>query len=195
MTVSHEYPSPTAVSQHQELAELSREEREELADGLLRESVERMGRGEYPFYTAAWIRHLSQADANLPLAGINQPQPSLSSLTRACLRLLAQTPMRRENRQALRLRMKGLTFKEIGEQLGVNLSQARRWVTRAIGLLAAAAVDPDELLTQDEAIRAAYWEDSRRYAYHSERHCKVGQEACRHTGFCTRRWYLMHDLD
>ena len=195
MTVSHEHPSPTVASHHTELVELSREEREELADRLLRESVERMGHGEYPFYTPAWIRHLSQADANLPMAATDQPQPPLSSLTKACLRLLAQTPMRREYRQALRLRMKDLTFKEIGEKLGVSLSQARRWVKRGIGILAAAAVDPDELLSQDEAIRAAYYQDSRRYAYHSERHCKPGQEACRNTGFCTRRWYLMYDLD
>ena len=195
MTVSHEPHSHTVASHNPELAELSPEERGELADRLLAASVAQMGRGEYPFYTPAWIRHLSQADANLPLAEIDQPRLPLNSLTKACLRLLAQTPMRREYRQALRLRMKDLTFQQIGEQLGVSLSQAQRWVKRAIGLLAAAAVDPDDLLSQDEAIRAAYYEDSRRYAYHPERHCKSGQEACRSTGLCTRRWYLMYDLD
>ncbi len=192
MTVSHHYSRTVSAAGH--LPAQSPEELAKEADELLRQSKERMGQGDYPFYTEAWIRHLSQADADLPLPE-DRGGLDLHSFKEACLRLVAQTPMSRQYRQALRLRMKDLTFQEIGEQMGVSLSQARRWVNRATGLLAAAVVDPDDLLNQDEAIQAAYYEDTHRYGYRGERHCKPGHEACQKTGICTRRWYLMYETD
>ncbi len=192
MTVSHHYSRTVSAADH--LLAQSPEELAKEADELLRQSKERMGQGDYPFYTEAWIRHLSQADADLPLPE-DRGGLGLRSFKEACLRLVAQTPMRRRYRQALRLRMKDLTFQEIGEQMGVSLSQARRWVNRATGLLAAAVVDPDGLLNQHEAIQAAYYQDTHRYGYRGERHCKPGHEACQKTGICIRRWYLMYQSD
>lgn len=177
-----------------ELAELSESEREQLADELLQKSIEQMGHNqEYPFYSPAWLRCLSQADANLPLAE-SEPHEYALGLREAGERLLDHTPMLPRYERAFRLRLQGLTYREVGERLRVSLDTARRWTIKATARLAEAAVGLDQLLTEEEMIWAVFYAESNRHSYHSPRHCKLGQEACSKTGKCTRRWYLMYEL-
>lgn len=185
----YSYTTTTA----EELAGLSELEREQLADELLRESIEVMGRDqEYPFYSSMWLRCLCEADASLPAAkaACQEDQPDLMA---ACERLLDHTPMPRQHRRAFRLRLRGLIYRDIGQRLQVSLDTARRWVIKAKARLAAAAVGLDELLTESELVRAVFHAESRRHGYELPRHCAPGKERCRKTGKCAARWYLAVD--
>ncbi len=177
-----------------EWAELSESELEELADELLRESCEKDGPDEeYPIISGHWLRYLCQRDVNLPVDEVSHPECALDG-REAVERLLAATPMLPRYERALRLRLEGLTYREMGKRLGVSLDTARHWTITATARLAEAAVGLDYLLTEEEMIRQVFYEESNRYSYHPPRHCKPGQEACRKTGKCTRRWYLMYEL-
>ena len=164
-------------------------ELEQAADELLRQSLADMGRGEYPFYSDSWLRQLAAHEAETP-EGTEEGIPDPDYLPAACLRLLAQTPMKREYRSALRLWISGMTVREVAPLLQVSPAQVSRWLRAGLAQLALAAVDLDGLLNRREAIRAAWREDTHRYYPRRERHCKPGQEACRQTGLCTRRYYL-----
>ncbi len=175
--------------------ELSGIELEQAADELLRESIEALGRGEYPFYSSPWMRQLAARESLLPAA--DEPHYVESDyLPQACLRLLAQTEMPREMRSVIRLSINGFTSDEIAEHLKMDSTEEADELIRAgLARLAAAAVDLDETLNEREAIRAAWREDTHRYGARCERHCKPGQEACRTTRghVCPYRWYLMYE--
>jgi DNA-binding CsgD family transcriptional regulator len=40
------------------------------------------------------------------------------------------------------------------------------------------------------ALPEVYAAERNRFGYAPEQHCLPGEEECRHTGLCTRRWYL-----
>ena len=167
-------------------------ELEQMADQLLRESIEALGRGEYPFYSRSWLRQLAAHDAELP-TGDDARLAEPDYMAPACMRLLAQTPMKRQWRSAIRLSIKGMEIGEIAARLNTSPRQASDWIKAGLARLAAKAVDLDEMLNEREAISTAWYEDTHRYCPHRERHCKPGQEACRPSGLCTRRWYLMYE--
>jgi len=185
-------PSSSGLNQTEYL-HLSEQELEEAADELLRESVAALGRGEYPFYTESWLRQLQQREADAPPADEADHSVEKERLPQLCLRLLAQTAMKRQWRAAIRLSIRGMTVREIARRLDTSPAGVSRWIKAGLAQLAAAAVDLDELHNQREAIRAAWREDSQRYAPRRERHCKPGQEACRNSGLCARRWYLLFE--
>lgn len=164
----------------------------QMADELLRESIETMGRGEYPFYSPSWLRQLAARDAELPSEDDAHASES-EYIVLACMRLLAQTPMKRESCSAIRLSIKGMEIEEIAVRLRTSPEQAGDWLKAGLARLAAKAVGLDEMLNEREALQAAWYEDTHRYACHDERHCKLGQEACRETCLCTRRWWLMYE--
>ncbi len=172
---------------------LSKQELEEVADELLRESVAALGRGEYPFYSEAWLRQLQQREADAPTAGEADHTIEEKPLPQLCLRLLAQTPMKHQWRAAIRLSIKGMTVREIARRLDTSPAGVSRWLKAGLARLAAAAVNLDELYNQREAIRAVWQEETRRYAPRKERHCRPGQEACRTSGLCPYRWYLLFE--
>ncbi len=182
-------------SEERQYEGLSEIELEQAADKLLRESVEALGHGDYPFRSASWLRQLAARENPLPAA--DEPHYAEPDyLPQACLRLLAQTEMPREMRSAIRLSINGFTSSEIVEHLNIDSTEEADGLIRAgLARLAVAAVDLDEMLNEREAIRAAWREDSHRYGPHCERHCKPGQEACRTTPghVCPYRWYLMYE--
>ncbi len=191
-TESDNEPSLTSNHQHRDdryYQPLTQLELEQMADQLLRESIEALGRGEYPFYSPSWLRQLAAQDAELPSGDNVNPDYTAP----ACMRLLAQTPMKRESRSAIRLSIKGREIGEIAARLNTSPRQASDWIKAGLARLAAKAVDLDEMFNEREAISTAWYEDTHRYCAHHERHCKPGQEACRSSGLCTRRWYLMYE--
>lgn len=161
-------------------------ELEQAADHLLRDSIQALGRGDYPWYSQAWLRELTERAAIWPPDFPEAPE----FLPTVCLRLLAQTPMPPEARAALRLSIHGHTIRELAAQLNISPSTAWRRVRQATALLAAAATDLDELYTPKEAIRLVHHEETSRHKPTRERHCKPRHEACRKTGTCPFRWYL-----
>jgi len=170
---------------------MSEEQLEEAADELLQESVAALGRGDYSFYSHSWLRQLAEREAG---PAVEAELTTLADdLPQLCLRLLAQTPMKRQWRAAIRLSIKGMTVREIASRLDTSPAGTSRWIKAGLARLAAAAVDLDELYNQREAIRAVWQEETRRYALRKERHCKPGQEACRHSGLCIWRWYLLFE--
>lgn len=189
---SKQAPSPLPFNET-EYIHLSEPELEEAADELLRESVAALGRGEYPFYTESWLRQLQQREADAPPADELDHGAEKEQLPQLCLRLLAQTPMKRQWRAAIRLSIKGMTVREIAGRLDTSPTGVSRWITAGLARLAATAVDLDELYNQREAIRAAWQEETRRYALRKERHCRPGQETCRNSGLCVYRWYLLFE--
>ncbi len=182
-------------SEERRYEELSEMDPGEAADILLAESIEALGRGEYPFYSPPWMRQLAARESLLPAA--DEPHDvEPEYLPQACLRLLAQTEMPREMRSAIRLSINGFTNNEMAEHLKMDSREEADDLIRAgLARLAAAALDLDEMLNEREAIRAAWREDTHRYGAHCERHCKPGQEACRTTPghVCPYRWYLMYE--
>jgi len=186
--------APPSPGLHQtEYLHLSEQELEEAADELLRESVAALGRGEYPFYTESWLRQLQQREADAPAADEAEHSAEQEQLPQLCLRLLAQTPMKHQWRAAIRLSIKGMTVREIAGQLDSSPTGVSRWIKAGLARLAAAAMNLDELYNQREAIRAVWQEETRRYALRKERHCKPGHEACRTSGLCVHRWYLLFE--
>jgi len=159
---------------------LSERELEEAADELLRESVAALGRGEYPFYSEAWLRQLQQREADAPTADEAD-------------HTVEEGQLQHQWRAAIRLSIKGMTVREIARRLDTSPAGVSRWIKAGLARLAAAAIDLDELYNQREAIRAAWREDTRRYAPRKERHCRPGQEACRNSGLCIYRWYLLFE--
>ncbi len=189
---SKQAPSSSAFNETEYL-HLSERELEDAADELLRESVAALGRGEYPFYTESWLRQLKQREVDAPPADEAEHSAQKEQLPELCLRLLAQTPMKRQWRAAIRLSIKGMTVKEIANRLDTSPAGASRWINRGLARLTAAAMNLDELYNQREAIWAVWQEETHRYAPRKERHCKPGQEACRHSGLCVYRWYLLFE--
>jgi len=189
---SKQAPSSSLFNETQYL-HLSERELEEAADELLRESIAALGRNEYPFYTESWLRQLQQREADAPAADEADHSAEEEQLPALCLRLLAQTPMKHQWRAAIRLSIKGVTVREIATRLDTSPAGASRWIKAGLSRLAAAAVDLDKLYNQREAIWAAWQEETRRYALRREHHCKPGQEACRNSGLCPYRWYLLFE--
>ncbi len=189
---SKQAPSSSPLNETEYL-HLAEQELEEAADELLRESVAALGRGEYPFYTESWLRQLQQREADAPPTNEAEHSAEKEQLPQLCLRLLAQAPMKRQWRAAIRLSIKGMTVREIASRLDSSPTGVSHWIKAGLARLAAAAMNLDEMYNQREAIWAVWQEETRRYAPRRERHCKPGQEQCRNSGLCTRRWYLLFE--
>ena len=184
---------PSSPFNETEYLHLSERELEEAADELLRESVAALGRGEYPFYTESWLHQLQQREADAPPAHEADHSAEKEQLPQLCLRLLAQAPMKRQWRAAIRLSIKGMTVREIASRLDTSPTGVSRWIKAGLARLAATAMNLDELYNQREAIWAVWQEETRRYALRRERHCKPGQEQCHNSGLCAYRWYLLFE--
>ncbi len=73
------------------------------ANRLLQESIARMGRGEYPFYTQYWIRRQAQRDIDLACQPACHTSGPASSTCQGLLRMLDRVPMRKQHRRLVQL--------------------------------------------------------------------------------------------
>jgi DNA-directed RNA polymerase specialized sigma24 family protein len=145
---------------------------------------------EYP-YSGYW--RLDQLDAYSRRVVAPPPPDRQAGEDRWCLvwRALDRLPLSRRQRLAFRLTARGLTPPQVGALLGTTADcvralnyQTRRRLQRAL------EEQREAFLPPRAALREVYCEEVNRRGYQPETHCPAGQEECRRTGQCPRRWYL-----
>ena len=163
------------------------EELERLADTLLGGSLRAAPVGEYPFHRERSLqRGVDRSPLSLEVAA---PLPPLA-LRGALLRLVTRLELPQRHRLVFRLAMRGWPQRRIARLLGVHPAQVSRRLRATLERLAAATQGENFPVLRAEQIRYVLRQETGRRAYHPERHCPPGQEACRRTGRCCRRWYL-----
>ncbi len=162
------------------------------ADRLLAKAGRGANSEEYPYHRANWWRKKWRK-----LGGeISDWMPERGSGTQAQGRQLDKlvriTRLSAGEAAVLELRRAGRSQTEIGRVLGVSTSAVGNSLRRAIEKLRERAQEPMRL-TESEQIAEVYWEEVHRAVYRPPTCCPPGQEACRKTGLCDRRWYLFVD--
>ena len=158
------------------------------ANALLVESIEARGRGEYPFYSTSYMRRLADSDVAVvreePSADPQLPRIPAKVIWRLARRArLSSTEM-----DLLRLVVGGAELSEAASALRLSRARARSVFT-AITRKLAEQFAASQAVCHDD-IAQARRETEHPCRYRPEQHCMTGQEACRSTGLCTRRWYL-----
>ena len=165
---------------------------EEMATRLLVDSLKTLGRGEYPFYSGSYLRRMSAADVGSSCEEEAQhPEPPLRQL-KAVWRLARKARLNSIELDVLRVVAGGTDTAGAARLLGISPGRARRLLNRAVDKMRAHAASVRETL--DEQIAQVMREEQARRGHGCERHCRPGREACRRTGVCARRWYLLRDL-
>lgn len=161
---------------------------EEAADRLLVDSLQTLGRGEYPFYSRSYLRRLASADErSLVDDEAEHPSEQLPA-ARIIWRIARKAGLSPLETDLLRLAATGHSTADSARVLGVTTARVRSGLRRAVAKLQAHAADVE--LPVDSQIGAVMAEEQNRRARVTESHCKPGQELCRKTGLCQRRWYL-----
>lgn len=159
------------------------------ATRLLVESLSRLGRGDYPFYTDSYLRRMSERDrrtGNESQVADPPAPPRPGSVV--VWQLARRARLNMTEMDVVALSIEGKRPREIGELLQLSPARVRTLLQRAIGLMRDCA---DSLAADaEQQIAAVRSEEEGRRPPHRESHCKPGQEACAKTGICTRRWYL-----
>jgi hypothetical protein len=118
-------------------------------------------------------------------------RPEAADPYRALLNLVGGVPLGARRRLVLRLSARGYTRAQIAARLGLSGSQVTALKQSAGRRLAGlSGEERDGLLSPALALHETYLGEVARRGYVAEKHCPPGQEACRHTGQCDRRWYL-----
>ena len=163
---------------------------ERLADALLMQSLREDGRGEYPFYSLRWEKRSAFRDealrGNHELSPA-QPQRDLSKLVPILSRRLDLSV---RERTVLTWLAQGYSPRQVDAMLGLDAGRTAGVIRSVRRVAAARELTADECLLRPDDIDAVFREECARTDYHDERHCPAGQEACRRTGKCARRWYL-----
>lgn len=159
------------------------------ATRLLVDSLSRLGRGEYPFYTDNYLRRMAERDRRTGNESqVAQPPEPPRPGSVMIWKLARRARLNMTETDVVALSMEGKRPREIAELLDLSPTRVRSLLQRAISLMRACA---DTIaIDVDQQIAAVRLEEEGRRPPHRESHCKPGQEACRRTGVCTRRWYL-----
>ena len=161
------------------------------ANRLLVESLKTLGRGEYPFYSASYLRRMATTDERAALEDeATHPEPPRREVT-AIWRLARKARLSSIETDILRVIATGGTSAIAAEILGIPRRRATRLLRRAIEKMRRHVAEAQASL--EEELACVMYEDQRRRAYSCEKHCKRGREACRRTGLCPKRWYLLRD--
>lgn len=165
---------------------------EEVATRLLVDSLKSLGRGEYPFYSSSYLRRMSDADVAASCEDEAQHQEASLRKLKVVWGLARKARLNSTQMDVLRVVAGGADVREAARLLGISPSRARRLLDHSVQRMRAHAASVRETL--DEQIAAVMREDQARRGHRCERHCRPGREACRRTGICSRRWYLLRDL-
>lgn len=80
----------------------------------------------------------------------------------------------------------------VARKMGLSRPQVIVLLTTARNRLQQWRVTRPRRITRGEVL-AIYAQEASRHGYCRERHCPPGEEECRTTGRCTRRWYLFRE--
>jgi DNA-binding CsgD family transcriptional regulator len=159
------------------------------ATRLLLESLPRLGRGEYPFYTDNYLRRMAERDRRTGNESqVAQPADPPRPGSVVVWQLARRARLNITEMDVVALTIEGKEPREIAHLLGLSSGRVRNILHRAIALMRACA--EAVAWDMDQQIAAVRVEEESRRPPRRETHCKPGQEACRKTGLCTRRWYL-----
>jgi len=178
----------SARQPHLTSAELRETHLEAQANQLLFASVTELGRGDHPFYSTGYIRRLGTSDeraASETEAAHPEPPPLAPVVIYALMRRARLTGIEAD---LVRTVARGLQASRAAQVLGIHPRRAARLLRKAIAKLSQHA-DQVQATLEDQLAWVQH-EEQRRRAAPRETHCKRGQEACRGTGLCVRRWYL-----
>lgn len=158
------------------------------ADRLLVSSLETHGRGEYPFYSRSYLRRLATTDERALID--DEAHHPTQQVPAACViwRIARKARLTSLETDLLRLAATGHKSAESARVLAITAVRARRVLRKAITKLQAHAHEIQ--LPTDDQVHSVLVEEQNRRARVCESHCKPGQELCRKTGLCQRRWYL-----
>ena len=143
----------------------------------------------YPYYSERALRRAVRRDGNHPVLEAEALPPATGSLQFA-LRLLTRSHVPPRKRLAFRMLARGYTYRQTARRLEMSTLQVRRWIEEVCQELREESCGPDQEPRRSQDLREVMRADMGRHAYGPERHCRPGQEACRRTGLCSRRWYL-----
>lgn len=165
---------------------------EATATRLLVDSLKTLGRGEYPFYSQSYLRRMNAADVGSSCEDEAQhPEPALRPF-KAVWRVARKARLNSIEMDVLRVVAGGADAAGAARLLGIAPARARSLLNRAVEKMRAHAASASETL--DEQVAQVMREEQARRGHGCERHCRPGREACRRTGICSRRWYLLRDL-
>ncbi len=180
--------SPASRPCHQGTREQREQALEQSATQLLVESLQTMGKGEYPFYSQSYLRRMITADERTLLDDEGSHVDAELPAAKIVWRLARKARLNSLETDVLRLSAAGEAPKDIARVLGITAGRARRLLTAAIEKMREVVSEVE--VRVDEQIAQVLYEEQRRYACQKEKHCKPGQELCRRTGLCPKRWYL-----
>lgn len=163
-------------------------ELEAAADRLLVDSLQTLGRGEYPFYSRSYLRRLATADERLLLDDEAEHPSEQIPAGRIIWRIARKAGLSPLQTDLLRLAASGHNTADSARILGITAARVRNGLRRTVAKLQAHAAEVE--LPTDSQIETVMVEEQNRRARVTESHCKPGQELCRKTGLCQRRWYL-----
>jgi hypothetical protein len=166
--------------------------RQELLEALANRLLAPAGSSQdlsYPFYPERCLEERARREVSEVELGAYLPSQDSEGL-RWLLRVVGRIHLDRRHRLAFRLTARGHTRAETAALLGVSPERVStmNWETRR--RLRECGAQWQSLTTPAQALREVYREDVNRRAYAPEKHCPPGQEDCRETGLCSRRWYL-----
>ncbi|MCX7598007.1 MAG: hypothetical protein N2512_03945 [Armatimonadetes bacterium] len=95
-------------------------------------------------------------------------------------------------RRAILLWLVHRSAREVANKMGLSRAQVIVFLTAARERLRQWRVTARRRITRGEVL-AVYAQEVSRRGYSDERHCPPGEEECRTTGRCTRRWYLFRE--
>ena len=162
---------------------------EEVADRLLAASLREGASGPYWFYTERGLKRRGEGEEHYPALELEE-LPAEASALQCALRTLTRSHVPPRHRLAFRLAARGYKHARIARMLGMNATTVRRWIGEICAELHGDLFGPEPPPREDREIREVLRADIGRAPYNDERHCKAGQEACRHSGQCVCRWYL-----
>jgi len=172
------------------------------ADRLLARSAARDGRGEYPFYSERWLRRRERWDVYLKIAlgMVERPAQEEQAEPRRLTTLMNAADLAPRERQVVLLLAEGASERGIANCLGLSRGAVRTILRHLRSKLKAVYLEGEQKARERQRRGRITRRDTRtlfklerdRFIYRPPICCKEGQEACRRTGLCDKRWYLFH---
>lgn len=172
------------------------------ADRLLAASAAREGRGEYPFYSQRWLERRERLDVSLKsvLIMLGQRPDRDAEDPEGLTTLMNAADLGPRERQVALLLAEGGSERGIASRLDLSRAKVRTVIRHLRRKLQAcpylgpcpAAEEARLRRLSRRDIRSVFKQYRDRFIYRAPICCQEGQESCRRTGLCDKRWYLFY---